>query len=321
MLNLCEPVATHNSSSNRVQSWLDSMYYHHSSFDEETTNVSDEKSSLASNISIQSTKMSTKMSTKNSKNSIKKSSRKSISTSSSSSVTNRNVRRIYLRKPRYLIRRFKKKTDQNTKKSFNNSIDPDTDQTTSYFSAYNSSSADESTLFSNSMTGLNFLTNDDSNSKKLADIRADDLEFESRDSFVSSSNSSSLMNCSNYSSNNHVFGVLDFENFETNLQLNDDLRFKVKTYAFSQKDIKIKVKDNTLVVIGKQQIEEDDAWFKREFRKKFDLPTNADKNNIKCDFTNNDYLTITVPRIRSVHWGLLGTSWFSVLFNGSDCWS
>ena len=108
--------------------------------------------------------------------------------------------------------------------------------------------------------------------------------------------------CTNYSNHNHSFGVLDFERWNSDLRLGDELTLKVKTYAFAKKDIKIKLKGNTLVVSGKQSTEEENGYFKREFKKKFDLPHNSDKKNIKYDFDMNDHLIITVPRtIHSVH--------------------
>lgn len=263
------------SSSRRVQSWLDSLYHHPSQSDEERR--FSEKSSPASNNSTKSfTKSSTKNSTKNS--------RRSTSSASSSSFANRNARRIYLRKPRYLVRRSNRRS--NPKATSN------ADQSSSYLS--NNSSADESNLFSNLST-LNFL-----NDSAAPEIRADDLDFDSRNSGPTSIGSNCTSN--NYSNHNHPFGILDFERWKSGLQISDELTLKVKTYAFAEKDIKIKLKGNTLVVSGKQTTEEENGFFKREFKKKFDLPYNADKKNIKYDFDMNDHLIITVPRtIHSVH--------------------
>lgn len=257
------------SSSRRVQSWLDSLYPHQS--DEERR--FSERSSLASN---HSTKSLTKSSTKNS--------RSSLSSSSAPSSAKRSTRRIYLRKPRYLVRRSNRR--------FNRKTTSNADQSSSYLS--NNSSADESNLFSN-MSTLNFL-NDDS----MPEIRADDLDFNSRTSSPTSLGSNCTSN--NYSNHNHSFGILDFERWKSGLQISDELTFKVKTYAFAEKDIKIKLKGNTLVVSGKQITEEENGYFKREFKKTFDLPHDADKKNIKYDFNINDHLIITVPRtIHSVH--------------------
>ena len=280
-------------SSGRVQSWLDSMYHHHSNSNHKLNDLSEksEKLSLVSNSSKSSINRISTRST------MKSSLRKSISTSSSSSFTNRNVRRrIYLRRPRLLIKRFKdcKKSNKQTNFHNNNRNVHDLEQS-SYLSNY--SSADESNLFS-TVSGPNLLLNDDS--PRLPEIKADDLEFEHHTGLISSSGSS---NCTtnHYSGNNHSFGVLDFENFDS-LHLNDELVFKVKTYAFSAEEIKIKLKDSTLTVIGKQQTEEENGWFKREFRKHYALPPNVDKKAIKYDFDKDDHLIITVPRLsHSVH--------------------
>ena len=260
-----------SSSSHRVQSWLDSLYHHSSQSDEEKKIF--EKSSLASN---KSTKSSTKNSTKNT--------RRSVSSASSSSLGNQRARRIRLRRPRYLVRRSYRKSNRKSAS--------DMDQSSSYLS--NDSSADESNLFSN-MSTLNFLNEDST----IPEIRADDLDFDSRNSLASVGSSCTS---NNYSNHNHSFGVLDFERWKSGLQLADELTLKVKTYAFAKKDIKIKLKGNILVVSGCQTTEEENGYFKREFKKKFDLPYNADTKNIKYDFDMNDHLIITVPRtIHSVH--------------------
>lgn len=265
-----------SNSSRRVQSWLDSMYYHHdSSFDEKSF---DKSSLISNNSTVKSSK------TKNS--------RKSISTSTSSSFTNRNVRRrVYLRKPRYLVAR----TRRNSKTKL---INKNSDQSSSYLSNY--SSADESNLFSTVST-VNFLNDCDSSTPKLPEIKADDLDYESHNS-LTTTESSSCIGTNNYSSNNHSFGILDFEKWENSLQLEENLTFKVRTYAFDQKDIKIKLKDNILIVTGKQTTEEENGWFKREFKKKFEIPFDADKKKISWNFDQSDHLIITLPRkIHSVH--------------------
>ena len=274
-----------STSSSRVRNWLDSLYYHHSSLDEDEK-TQHERSSLASNNSNKSSSNS----------------RKSLSSSSDSSSFNQNVRKINLRKPRYLIRRFRrskasKLKDKSTTKS--------TDHQSSYSS--NSSSGDESNRYSNRSTH-NYLNDGDLNTQKLsAEIKADDLDFNSRTSLMSinsncttESLSNSLSN--NLSSNNRSFGILDLveQRWTNGLQLDDEVSFKVKTYAFEPKDIKIKLKENTLIVIGKQKCEEANGFFKREFKRVFDLPFNADKKNIKLDY-GNDQLIITVPKIHSVH--------------------
>lgn len=266
---------TTNTSSKRVQSWLDSMYYHHSSFDE------DDKTSSTHSVKSSNAKFSTKLSSRSEKSSL---------SASSSSSRRAPSRRVYLRKPRLLVKRFRNKPNLKTSANYS-------DQSSSYFSG----DSDDSNLFSNNGSSLFINENSSFSQQTTADIRASDLEFEDQNTSTNLDENNS--NCSlNFSTKPHSFGILDFEQWDKNLKIDDNFKFVVKMYAFELKDIKVRVKGNQLIVKGSQRIEEKDGFYKREFQKSFTLKDDhIDRKNIKFDFDKNHNLVINVPRIHSVH--------------------
>lgn len=104
-----------------------------------------------------------------------------------------------------------------------------------------------------------------------------------------------------------MFGSNDVSGFAPKVNIKErenDYQLEMLVPGLGKEDIEITVDDNTLSVSGKvekEELKENEKYTRKEhtlnsFVRKFNLPEEADLENIKAGFENG-ILTVTVPRV------------------------
>lgn len=82
----------------------------------------------------------------------------------------------------------------------------------------------------------------------------------------------------------------------------DNFRIKLELPHFKPEEITVKTIDDFLVVQGQHEEKKDgsgNGFISRSFKRRYHLPLNADKDEVKCGINKSGILTVTVPRINT----------------------
>jgi len=80
---------------------------------------------------------------------------------------------------------------------------------------------------------------------------------------------------------------------------NKQLVLGVNCESFKPEEIKVAIKDNMLEISGNHEEKSDHSYVKRQFSRKFALPSNSIQEKMNCSLNSSGVLKISIPKDES----------------------